>query len=281
MIAGIFRRTALVAAIFLAPAAETFAQNRITGVVKDETGEGIRGATVRAQLEDGRSRMFTSATDERGRFFVLATLSGTWVLTIEAPGFASQTFGVPIRLSGRAVNFEVELERREAPESVGVLAGLDPKAMSSQLEAAGKLFDAGQYEQAIAAYRAIKAKAPALTVVDLQLGTAYLRMKSYREAETAFQELLKADEKHPSASYGMGEAKEAAGQSAEALEWYRKAATNDPMWGKPLLKLAELARSSGDREAAVKYLNQVVERDPGSPEATQAAAMLKQMVDSR
>ena len=105
-----FWRATLAAAILVAPAAETFAQNRITGVVKDETGEGIRGATVRAQLEDGRSRVFTSATDERGRFFVLATLSGTWVLTIEAPGFASQTLGVPIRLTGRAANFEVEAQ---------------------------------------------------------------------------------------------------------------------------------------------------------------------------
>ena len=249
--------------------------------MKDETEKGSGGATVRAQLEDGRSRVFTSATDERPLLRARHTLSGTWVLTIERPASRPRHWAcLSVLRAGRRISRWSSSGGKAW--AVGVLAGVDPKVMSSQLDAAAQLFDAGQYDQPIAAYRAIKVKAPALTSVDLQLGMAYLRMKSYREAETAFLELLKSDENHPRASYGMGEAKEASGTNVEeALEWYRKAAANDPLWGKPLLKLAELARSSGDREAAVKYLTQIVERDPGSPEATQAAAMLKQMVDSR
>lgn len=270
---GNLPRAVLVAA-WLIPAVEAAAQNRITGIVRDETGEGIRGATIRAQLE-GQSRVLTTATDERGRFMLFVTSSGVWVLTIEAPGFQAQTVGVPLRLTGRPANFEIELERREAPETVGVLAGIDPKAVTSELEAATALFDSGQYIQAIAAYRSIKAKAPALTFVDLQLGTVYLRMKAYQEAEAAFREVLKTDERHPSASYGMGEVKEATGQVAEALNWYRRAAAGDPMWGRPLLKLAIVARNSGDRDLAVRYLTQLVEMDPTSDEATEAAAMLK------
>ena len=55
------------------------------------------------------------------------------------------------------------------------------------------MLDEGRYDQAIAAYRDIKTKAPALTLVNLQLGNAYLMKKSYPEAEAAFQEILKVE----------------------------------------------------------------------------------------
>ena len=45
----------------------------------------------------------------------------------------------------------------------GALAGVDSKALSAQLAAAGALYDEGRHDQAIAAYREIKTRAPALS----------------------------------------------------------------------------------------------------------------------
>ena len=55
------------------------------------------------------------------------------------------------------------------------------------------MYDEGRHDQAIAAYREIKTRAPALTLVNVQIGNRYLAKKSYAEAEAAFQEALKGD----------------------------------------------------------------------------------------
>src|SRR5687768_767272 len=170
-----FQKYALAAAMALSLSAPAFAQtNRIGGVVRDETGATIRGAIVRAQTGGtGTSAApvtLTTATDDRGRFVFVVTRSGEWRLTFEAPGFESQTLPLAVRLGGAAPNLDVKLERRESPEAFGALAGIDSKTLSVQLAAAAVLYDEGRYDQAIAAYRDIKSRVPALSLVTVQIG---------------------------------------------------------------------------------------------------------------
>ena len=70
------------------------------------------------------------------------------------------------------------------------MAGVDVKLVTSQLAAAAVMFDEGRYDQAITAYRDIRTKVPSLTLVNLQLGNAYLMKKSYPEAEAACRAAL-------------------------------------------------------------------------------------------
>jgi len=253
--------------------------NRIGGVVRDETGATIRGAIVRAETGDGRSfgtpLTLTTATDNRGRFVFVVSRSGEWRLTFEAPGFDPMTLPLAVRLTAPAPNLEVKRERRESPEAFGALAGLDSKALSAQLAAAGVLYDEGRHDQAIAAYREIKAKAPALTMVDLQIGNSYLAKKSYAEAEAAYQEVLKNDAVDANGLFAMGALREAQGNAADARNWYQKASEADAVWTLPLMKLAVLATATGDRAAASRHLSRVVDLDPGSPEGQEAARLLK------
>jgi tetratricopeptide (TPR) repeat protein len=269
------------AGIGLAIAGPVSAQtNRISGVVRDETGGTIRGAIVRAAAggtgTTGAPIMLTSATDDRGRFIFVVSRSGEWRLTFEAPGFEEMTIPLTVRLIGPSPNLDVKLERRETPEAFGALAGVDSKALSTQLASADALLEQGRHDQAIAAYREIKLKVPALTLVNLQIGNAYLAKKSYAEAEAAFQEILTADAAEPSALFAMGAVKEAQGQTAEAQGWYQKAAAADDAWTRPLMKLAALAAASGDRAAASRHLTRVIDLDPASPDGQRAAAMLQQ-----
>ncbi len=252
--------------------------NRISGVVRDETGAAIRGAIVRAAVGGvpGTSPMtLTTATDERGRFIFVIARSGEWQLSFEAPGFDVMTISAPVRLTGAAPNLDVKLERHEAPEAFGALAGIDSKSLSSQLASASSLLDEGRYDQAIGAYRDIKTRVPALTMVNLPLGTAYLGKKSYGDAESAFQEILKADAADANGLFAMGTLREAQGNASEAQSWYQKAAGTDVMWTRPLMKLAALAKAAGDRGTATKYLARVIEIDPLSADAVEATAQQK------
>ncbi len=252
---------------------------RLGGVVRDETGATIRGAIVRAETGGGRTfgtpLTLTTATDDRGRFVFVVSRSGEWRLTFEAPGFDPMTLPLAIRLTGPAPNLDIKLERRESPEAFGALAGIDSKSLSAQLAAAAVLYDEGRHDQAIAAYREIKTRAPALTLVSLQIGNSYLAKKSYAEAEASYQEVLKNDAVDSNALFAMGSLKEAQGNAAQAQEWYQKASAADAIWTRPLMKLAELASAAGDRTAASRHLTRVIDIDPASPDGQQAAAMLK------
>jgi tetratricopeptide (TPR) repeat protein len=273
---------AAVAAVALIASAPASAQtNRIGGVVRDETGGTIRGAIVRATgggtTPAAAPIALTTATDDRGRFVFVVTRSGDWQLTFEAPGFEVMTISANVRLTGAAPNLDIKLDRHESPEAFGALAGLDSKMLSSELASAAALLDEGRYDQAITAYTSIKSKVPALTLVNLPLGNAYLGKKSYGEAEAMFQEILKADQASANGLFAMGTVKEAQGNRAEAQTWYQKASTSDGTWTRPLMKLAVLARAAGDRPAALQYLASVIALDPASPDAIQAVSLQKQL----
>jgi tetratricopeptide (TPR) repeat protein len=279
-----FNRTLAAAALAFSVilAAPVFAQtNRIGGVVRDETGAPIRGVIVRAAAggsgTNSSPMTLTTATDDRGRFIFVVSRSGQWELTFEAPGFDPMTLSLAVRLIGPAPNLEVKLERHEAPEAFGALAGVNVKSLSSELASAAALLDEGRYDQAIAAYREIKAKTPALTMINLQIGKAYLAKKSYGEAEAAFQELLKSDELDPNALFAMGMLKEAQGNAADAQSWYQKAASADTIWTRPLLKLAVLAQTAGDKATALRYVARVIELDAASPDGQRAASLQKEL----
>lgn len=252
--------------------------NRIGGVVKDETGGHIRGAIVRGTSggtgTTSAPMSMTTATDDRGRFVFVVNRSGEWRISFEAPGFEPANISVVMRLTGFAPNLDIRLQRREEPEAFGALAGVDSKSLSAQLAAASALLDDRRYDQAIAAYRDIKAKAPALTLVNLQIGNAYLEKKSYPEAHAAFQEILKDDPEDASALFAMGALREAEGNAGESATWYQKAAAADVFWTRPLMKLATFASASGDKAAVGRYLTRVIDLDPASPDAKQAAEML-------
>ncbi len=263
----------------LAVSAPALAQNRIGGIVRDETGSTIRGATVRAETGGTSTTAapvtLTTATDDRGRFVFVVVRSGEWRLTFEAPGFDTQTIPLSVRLSGAAPNLDVKLDRRESPEAFGALAGVDSKSLSAQLAAAAALYDEARHDEAIAAYREIKARAPALSLVNLQIGNSLVAKKSYAEAEAAYQEVLKADAADVNGLFAMGALRETQGNAADARNWYEKASAADPIWTRPHMKLAALASTTGDRATASRHLARVVELDPASPDGQNATALLK------
>lgn len=74
--------------------------------------------------------------------------------------------------------------------------------------------------------------------------------------------------------FNQGEAAFAAGDSAQAAEWYQKAHDRDPRWVLPLHKLGLVSLNLGDIEGAKQWLQRAVDADANSPEGQQAAAIL-------
>ena len=299
----------LVAALSGTAAAQT---GRVGGTVKDDTGQPIKGASITAENPSASPSSFTATTDDKGRFSIIGLRSGRWTFTAQAPGFAPESGALQVQTIG-APNPPLTFTLRKGPTGApsSALGSLAAKDLQAELAAADTLYNAQKWDDAISAYRAIMAKAPALSVINLQIAAAYRNKKDYDSAIAAYNDLLKADPNNDKAKvgigmtnlekgdlpaaeetltrasegasptrevfYNLGEVKFAKGQTDEAAKYYQKAADLDPAWGKPLFKLALVQLNKGDKDGTIKALEKVIAVDPTSQEAAQAKQVIEQL----
>ena len=197
-------------------------------------------------------------------------------------------------------------------EFTGPLGSINSKVLQTQLAQADGLFDQEHWDEAIAIYRDLVAKTPALVpIVDPQMAAAYRNKHDDAAALAVYEEMLKRDPSSEQAVlgisavamgrgdaqtaddvltkaalaaapkrgvfYGLAEVKMARGDAGGAATWFRKAADADAAWGKPLYQLGVAALNGGDRPAATTLLGQVIAVDPESPEAALARTTLERL----
>jgi tetratricopeptide (TPR) repeat protein len=307
-------RGVLAALCVMALAGDASAQTgRVGGIVKDEAGQPIKGATITAENPNASPSSFTATTDDKGRFSIIGLKTGPWTFTAQAPGFAPEMGKMPVATIG-APNppLTFTLRKGGGPAAAGsALGGIAAKDLQADLAAADLLYNSQKWDESIAAYRAIMTKAPSLSVINLQIAAAYRNKKEYDNAIAAYNDLLKADPNNDKAKvgigmtnlekgdlpaaedtlgkaaegagatrevfYNLGEVKFAKGQADEAAKWYQKASDVDATWGKPLLKLAFVALNKGDNAGALKLAQKLVAVDPTSPEAAAAKQLIEQL----
>ena len=175
--------------------------NRVVGVVKDETGQPIKGATLSLENPDAIPRNFTATSDDRGRFAVIGLKSGEWSIIAQAPGFLPEAARVQTRAASPTAPV-FTLRRAPAPPP-SILGNVGARDLQAELKTADQQFNAQQWDQAIATYRNILTRAPALAVVDLQIAAAYRNKKDYENAAAVYNDLLKSDPSSDKARIGL------------------------------------------------------------------------------
>src|SRR5690349_17396658 len=94
-------RGALAALCITAVAGSAFAQTgRVGGIVKDEAGQPIKGATVTAENPNTSPSSFTATTDDKGRFSIIGLRPGRWKFTVQAPGFGPESGEMQVQTIG-------------------------------------------------------------------------------------------------------------------------------------------------------------------------------------
>jgi tetratricopeptide (TPR) repeat protein len=88
---------------------------------------------------------------------------------------------------------DVRLDRAQEALPPGPLANIDANTLQQKLGTAAALESAGKLDEAIAAYREIQTRVPALTTVHLALGVLYERKQDSASAVTEYQAALKSD----------------------------------------------------------------------------------------
>ena len=304
-------RPYLLAALLIALAGNAAAQTgRVTGVVKDDHGDPVKGATIIAENGDASPSSFTASSDEKGRLAMIGLKSGVWQMRAGAPGYTAHGGELNVRsMPGVTPPVTFTLQKLVVPPSA--LGTTAPKDLQTALASADALYNKQQWDEAIAEYIAILQKSPSLSVINLQIASAYRNKKAYDSAIAAYDALLKIDPNSDKAKvgiamtnlekgdlamaertleiaaqapgatrevfYDLGEVKLARSQADEAVKAYERAAQVDPTWGKPPFALGRIAFNKGDAGSARKYFQSVIDVDPISPEAAQATAMLRQL----
>jgi tetratricopeptide (TPR) repeat protein len=284
---------------------------RIGGVVKDDKGQALKGATVVAENPTASPPSFTATTDDKGRFSIIGLRAGQWKLTASAPGFQPSVGNVPIRTIG-APNPPVEFTLAPgATGPAGALAGVNTKELQGELAAAEAKMTANDFDGAIAAYQAMLTKVPALTMLHMQIGRAQRMKKDYDGALASYQKLLAADPTNERAKievgmtnlekgdfaaaetalteasqstsasrevfYNLGEVKFAKGETDAAMAAYQRAIDIDANWAKPYFKMGLGKLQKADMPGALQMMEKVIAVEPNSAEAGQAKALIEQL----
>ena len=174
-------------------AASAAAQGILSGVVRDEDGNGIPDATVTVENLTATAPR-TSTTNSSGRFSFIGLTAGDWLIVIRADGFEPNQNLAPVARTSTSVEFTLKVDRFNPPApAAGVLAGLTTNELVLSLEEAEGLFDRGEYDAAIDIYRSIVERAPALTSLGLQIGHAFREKREPEQALAAYRTVLEAD----------------------------------------------------------------------------------------
>src|SRR5712692_8433940 len=177
---------------------------RVGGIVKDDSGSPIKGATVMAENPNASPSSFTATTDDKGRFSIIGLKSGQWTFSAQAPGFAPEAGKMGVQTIGTPnPPLAFTLKKGGTGPATGALGSMAAKDLQAELASADALFNQQKWDDAVAAYRAIMTKAPSLSVINLQIAAAYRNKKDYDSALTAYNDLLKADPSNERAKVGI------------------------------------------------------------------------------
>ncbi len=173
---------------WLAPSAGSAQTAIVAGIVRAADGEPLAGATVVGELMSG-GRMVNDETDSSGRFAFVGLASGQWLFTVGKLGYEPAQGIATLRQSGRSnMSFVLNVNPFDPPvPATGVLGGLRAGEIQRSLAAAHALFDAGDFDAAIDAYEVVLERIPQLTSLNLQIGHAYQEKRNYQQALAAYR----------------------------------------------------------------------------------------------
>ena len=273
------------------------ARARQAGIVEDEDGKPIAGATVKFDRVDPGTQFDhqNMVTDETGKFVFAGLRSGPWDLYITAPGFVPHSERVQLTAFGRNPDLTIVLKKVESLPATGTRA--EAEEMISE---AKDLVDQGKHDEALDLYYSYLEENPELVQIRNMIGQvleekgdidgaieeyekvlqempddsttiflagkAYINKFDYDKAKELFMRLAELKPDDADTMYTLGELMLDAGDIPKAIEYYSTATTLRPTFADAHMKLGYAYYGEQQWENALKHFEKFVELAPERPE---------------
>jgi len=268
---------ALVAGLVLVSAPAARAQGTVTafGRVVDGEGSPIPDVQVLLDYKGHVVQKYRTKTDKNGVFTHLSVYSGPYRITLKKEGVGERSFDYNMQ----------ELDRLQKPPDFRLLpprvqvtaapgSGLTPAApapgsapvdtnkLAGDINAAMALSQAGKADEAIAAYEGILAKAPGIPLVHYNLGTAYKKKGDLPKAEAAMRRSVELDPLFVDGWVGLATLLAEGGERDEAIKAVQQGAAANEQSGRLQYALGVLAEGGGDAATAKQAFLKAEQLDP-------------------
>jgi tetratricopeptide (TPR) repeat protein len=174
---------------------------RLMGKVLDANNKPIEGATI-TMLGKDTNRKSETKTNRNGEYATFLQ-PGQYTVTATKDNL-SQTFDVKVGMGERTQDFTLK------PGSSGGGTDAERKKQEAELAAVNAAFSAGvalsnegKFDEAIAKYNEVLAKAPKCAECYGNIGTMHARKKEYEQAEAAFKKALELNPNSVDAYNGL------------------------------------------------------------------------------
>ena len=165
---------------------------RVSGTIKDENGKPVAGATITASNPDQAPNTFTASTDARGRFGILGLRRGAGCSSSRRPASRPCGRAVTSRRSAptrQSTSNWSEVSRRST-SATSTLTGAEIQAL---LDTAEQAASSGNVDAAVAGYRDLLTRVPALTTAYLRIGTLLETRGDTAGALAAYRDLARVE----------------------------------------------------------------------------------------
>jgi tetratricopeptide (TPR) repeat protein len=181
----------------LAIAAPVAAQARVQGVVRDDKGQPVEGATVVIDKTDpGRTVHFEAKTNRNGEFIQVGLPSGSYKMTAEKDKLGSAPSNFTVRQTS-AIKMDLTLNMAAAAVQA------QQAALNKVFQEGVALLDAGNRAGAIEKFTAAAQSSPNCSACYNNIGTIYAQDKEFDKAEGAFKKAIEINANDADAYNGL------------------------------------------------------------------------------
>jgi tetratricopeptide (TPR) repeat protein len=193
------------------------------GRVVDQDGKPVAGATVEFVFSGSEDRRFTTETDGDGRYTQMVP-SGRYRVSASREGYQGtyQDVRIPTGTSAPTDLPAFQIVDREAAAQAAAAPIL------AEFERAQALSQAGELDEAAAAYEKLREDHPEIPEVHFNLGAVYGRQERWSEAEAAFQKVLELEPDNAQARALLAETLKNQGRAEEGVASLEALVASDP-----------------------------------------------------
>ncbi len=266
------RSIALLIAVTTAVALPLSAQDwkgrgRLTGLVTNEQGQPVEGATVTVKKEGTGDGPEPISTDKKGRWAMGGLATGTWEVTVELPGYvpaAGSTKVIEGNIPSDPIRIDLRPVPKESPEVVQQSATAGAIEQGNQLLTAGKYAEArAQYQTALATIEEDAKKAPLL----VGIAQTYAAEGNKAEALKTLEQSLAYKPGDEKTLRTLVDILVAEGREAEAQKYLAQLPAGTTVDPNALLNMGIKKYNDKDVEGALVMFDRVVRENPNLPDA--------------